>query len=273
MTDCHTAVERLSSVYAAGMLTPILERADARAAVASERIDEFKQAVAHQSVARPFAAALASPGLSIVAEIKRRSPSAGAIDADLDPVALAVAYQTGGADAISILTEPDFFGGSLDDLRVVRAAVDIPVLRKDFTRNAAQIWEARAVGADAVLLIVATLTQPVLENLLATAAEVGVDTIVEVHTADDLERAAAAGAEIIGVNSRDLATFVTNLDVGESLAPGLPSGVVSIAESGVSTVEGAARMRAAGYDAILVGEALVRSGNPSVLVNALKGAE
>jgi len=253
------------------MLTPILEHADARAEIAFARIDEFKEAAANQSPAYPFAAALASPGLSVIAEIKRRSPSAGAIDADLNPVALASAYQAGGADAISILTEPNFFGGSLDDLRAVRAAVDIPVLRKDFTRNGAQVWEARAAGADAVLLIVATLGQRTLESLLATTTDVGVDAIVEVHTAGDLERATAAGAKMIGVNNRDLATFVTNLEVAEDLASGLPSGVVSIGESGVSTVEGAARMRAAGYDAILVGEALVRSGDPSAFVKALRG--
>jgi indole-3-glycerol phosphate synthase len=254
------------------MLIPILEHADERAESAAARLDEFKQEAASRGPARPFAAVLAPPGLSIVAEIKRRSPSAGDIDAGLDPVAQAVEYQAGGADAISVLTEPEFFGGSLDDLRAVREAVDVPVLRKDFTRNQAQIWEARAAGADAVLLIVATLTQPVLEELFAATVEIGIDAIVEVHSAEELGRAGEVGATIVGVNNRDLTTFATDLSVAESLAPALPEGVLAIGESGVSTIEGAARMRACGYDAILVGEALVRSSDPAAFVSALKGA-
>jgi indole-3-glycerol phosphate synthase len=146
------------------------------------------------------------------------------------------------------------------------------VLRKDFTRNEAQIWEARAAGADAVLLIVATLTQSRLEDLVSVANDVRVDVIVETHSASEIERAVAAGAVIIGVNNRDLSTFTTDLSVAEDLAPLLPAGVVSIGESGVSSVEGAARMRSAGYDAILVGEALVRSPDPAGLVTALKDA-
>lgn len=254
------------------MLTPILASADARAEKAAERVDEFRRVVALEEPARGLAAALGSRGLSVIAEIKRRSPSAGSIAANLDPVAQAVAYQDGGADAISVLTEPDFFGGSLDDLRAVRSAVDLPVLRKDFTRNEAQIWEARAAGADAVLLIVATLAQSLLESLMSLAVDVGIDAIVEVHTTEELERAIQAGGVIIGVNNRDLATFETDLSVAESLASAIPEGVLSIGESGVSSVEGAARMRAAGYDAILVGEALVRSSDPAALVNALKGS-
>lgn len=254
------------------MLTPILASADARAVRASERVLEFKHAVASQGPVRGLTAVLASPGLSVIAEIKRRSPSAGDIDADLDPVAQAVAYQAGGADAISVLTEPHFFGGSIDDLIAVREAVSLPVLRKDFTRTGAQIWEARACGADAVLLIVATLDQTTLADLLAIAGDVGVDAIVEAHTALELERAVAAGAKIIGVNNRDLDTFVTDLGVAEELAALLPEGVTTIAESGVSSAQGARRMRAAGYDAVLVGEALVRSGDPAALVAEMKGA-
>lgn len=254
------------------MLSPILTSADARASQASERVDSYKREAASAEPARDFRSSLSKAGLSIVAEIKRRSPSAGDINIGLDPVTQAMAYQSGGADAISVLTEPDFFGGSLDDLRAVRDAVDLPVLRKDFTRNQAQIWEARAAGADAVLLIVATLSQHVLEDLMATAVDVGIDAVVEVHTADELTRADAAGARIVGVNNRDLGTFATDLRVAESLAPSIHGDVVSVGESGVSNIEGASRMKIAGYDAILVGEALVRSSDPAGFVAALKGA-
>jgi indole-3-glycerol phosphate synthase len=254
------------------MLTPILESADARAREADAHIDGYRRTAQSRGVTRGFIEAIASPGLSVIAEIKRRSPSAGDIDASLDPVVQALAYEAGGADAISILTEPDFFGGSIRDLVAVREAVALSVLRKDFTRNEAQIWEARAAGADAVLLIVATLTQSRLEDLVSVANDVSVDVIVETHSASEIERAVAAGAVIIGVNNRDLSTFTTDLSVAEDLAPLLPAGVVSIGESGVSSVEGAARMRRAGYDAILVGEALVRSPDPAGLVTALKDA-
>lgn len=254
------------------MLDAILSAADLRAEVAASVMPGFKSEAEAKPAVRSLRSALAKPGLSVVAEIKRRSPSAGVIVTDLDPVHQAVAYEVGGADAISVLTEPHFFGGSLDDLVAVREAVTLPVLRKDFTRNEAQIWEARACGADAVLLIVATLNQAVLEVLVAVAMDVGVDVIVETHTADELERAIAAGADIIGVNNRDLSTFRTDLALAESLAPQIPDLVVSIAESGVSSLAGAARMRAARYDAILVGEALVRASDPAALVAELKGA-
>ncbi len=210
--------------------------------------------------------------MGIIAEIKRMSPSAGDINIGLDPVNQALAYQAGGADAISVLTEPQFFGGSLTDLVIVRDAVSVPVLRKDFTRNEAQVWEARSAGADAVLLIVATLTDDVLERLLELSRDIGIDAITEVHTSSEIVRALDAGASIVGVNNRDLSTFVTDLSVAEGLAHLLPKDVVSIGESGVSSVEGAARMHACGYDAILVGEALVRSGDPAGLVASLKGA-
>lgn len=252
------------------MLAPILAAADARAVQANDHMDQLVHDAARQGKARGFRDALKAPGLSVIAEIKRRSPSAGEIDAALDPVSQARAYESGGADAISVLTEPDFFGGSLDDLVAVREAVTLPVLRKDFTRNAAQLVEARASGADAALLIVATLSQPILERLVTTSIDVGIDVIVEVHTADEVDRAVAAGASIIGVNNRDLMTFRTDLSVAESLAGRIPEGLVSIAESGVSSVVGARRMRVARYDAILVGEAVVRAADPAALVAALK---
>ncbi len=254
------------------MLDEILKRAAVRAREATAMLDAHRAAAAEAPPVRPFAVALAAPGLSVIAEVKRRSPSKGVIDAGLDPVARAVAYVAGGADAVSVLTEPEFFDGSMEDLRRVRDAVGVPVLRKDFTIEPSQIWEARAGGADAVLLIVAALTDGQLVELIDTAAAVGVDALVEVHTAAELERARAAGASIIGVNNRDLTTFRTDLAVAEALAPGLPEGVVTVAESGVSDTAGAGRMHRAGYDAILVGEALVRAPDPARLVTDLKAA-
>lgn len=254
------------------MLDKILEAADRRAGIADRHGAAFVSAAGDASPVRPFAAAICGPGLSVIAEIKRRSPSVGDIDPTLDPVSLAQLYAAGGADAISVLTEPEFFGGSLSDLTAVREAVEVPVLRKDFTRSASQIWEARAGGADAVLLIVATLGREELTALVSVAADVGVDAIVEAHSVDEVTIAADVGATIIGVNNRDLRTFETDLSVAERAASALPSGVVTVGESGVSTVEAARRMASAGYDAILVGEALVRAADPAGLVSALRGA-
>ncbi|MEZ5176214.1 MAG: indole-3-glycerol phosphate synthase TrpC [Acidimicrobiia bacterium] len=252
------------------MLSQILEAADRRAAIADSDIDRHRSAATVAAPPRSFIDALRSPGLSVIAEIKRRSPSAGAIATDLDPAGLAVAYQAGGADAISVLTEPEFFGGSLDDLTAVRAAVSVPVLRKDFTRSSSQIWEARAAGADAVLLIVAALTDQALVEMLATASKARMAAIVEAHTVDEARRAVGVGAQIIGVNNRDLTTFEVDLGVAERVAQVLPPSAVTIGESGVSNLEGAQRMERAGYDAILVGEALVRGDDPALLVASLK---
>jgi len=252
------------------ILDDILAVADERAAEAECMLPELIERARQQPPARGFRQAISVEGLSVIAEIKRRSPSAGVISDDLDSVARAIAYEAGGADAISVLTEPEFFAGSLADLEAVRDAVSVPVLRKDFTRNAAQIWEARAFGADAVLLIVAALSDETLDALVSVASDVGVDAIVEAHTVDEVVRAVAAHAQIIGVNNRDLATFVTDLSVAEGASAAIPDDVVSIGESGVSSVDGAARMRAAGYDAILVGEALVRHPMPKDFVTQLK---
>jgi indole-3-glycerol phosphate synthase len=254
------------------MLAPILEATRRRVAALPPR-GELEAAARARPPARDFASALTAPGLSVIGEIKRRSPSAGVIAADLRPETQAAAYVGGGAAAISVLTEPEFFGGSLEDLQAVRAAVSAPVLRKDFVLEASQVWEARAAGADAVLLIVAALAAPQLEELLAVAAAAGVAALVEVHTEAEAAAALAAGAEVIGVNNRDLTTFVTDLAVAERLAAQLPPGVVRVAESGVSDADGSRRMAAAGYDAILVGEALVRAPDPAALVHVLRGPE
>lgn len=253
------------------MLDHILDRTRERVDALAPLEHSLRQAARSAPAVRDFEDALRSSGLAVVAEIKRRSPSAGVLAPALDPAEQAAAYVAGGAAAISVLTEPEFFSGTLEDLRAVRTAVEVPVLRKDFTLHPAQIWEARAAGADAVLLIVAALSDEELRALLAVARETGMAALVEAHTPDEALRAVTAGAPLIGVNNRDLTTFVTDLTTAESIAPLLPAGVVRVAESGVSTAEGAARMRRAGYHAILVGEALVRATDPAALVSRLRG--
>ncbi len=223
--------------------------------------------------ARSLAAALAGPGLSVIAEVKRRSPSRGELAAALDPSRQVVAYEEGGAAAISVLTEPSFFAGSLDDLATVRKRVSIPVLRKDFILESSQVWESRVAGADALLLIVAALTDAELGHLLAVTAEAGLEALVEVHTAGEAERAIAAGARIVGVNNRDLTTFAVDLATAELLAPAVASAPVRVAESGIFVAADAARMAAAGYQAVLVGEALVKAVDPAALVGELRGEQ
>jgi indole-3-glycerol phosphate synthase len=234
--------------------------------------DEYRRVSADAEPVRGFARALAETGLSVIAEIKRRSPSAGTLAPDLDPAAQARIYEQGGAAAISVLTEPEFFEGSLADLEAVRAVVDLPVLRKDFIVHPAQVWQTRATGADAVLLIVAALDDDDLALLLSETSEAGLDALVEAHTLEEAERAVAAGAAIVGINNRDLRTFETDLATAETIAPHLPARVVRVAESGVSSPAGAARMAAAGYDAVLVGEALVTATDPGALLRSLLDA-
>jgi indole-3-glycerol phosphate synthase len=219
----------------------------------------------------PLVAALGGGGLSVIAEIKKRSPSRGVIDGTLDPAAQARRYAAGGADAISVLTEPEFFAGALDDLRAVRAATRLPILRKDFILEPVQIWEARAAGADAVLLILGALSDQQLEHLTEVAAEAGLECLVEAHSADEVERANAAGARLVGINNRNLSDFTVDLGVAESLA-GRIAAPVKVAESGIFNAADAARMRRAGYDAVLVGEALVRAPDPASLLAEIKAA-
>jgi indole-3-glycerol phosphate synthase len=227
------------------------------------RADEIRAAAAARPPARDFEGALAAHGLSVIAEIKRASPSRGVLNADLDPEVRAQAYERGGAAAISVLTEPNHFLGSEADLRAVRVAVQIPVLRKDFTIDELQIWEARAMGADAVLLIVAVLTPGELGRFLDVAAEAGVAALVEAHSEPEAEIALRSGARIIGINNRDLTTFDVDLATAEKIAPMLADVPVTVAESGIFRREDAARMQAAGYDALLVGESLVRAEDPA----------
>jgi indole-3-glycerol phosphate synthase len=217
-------------------------------------------------------AVLRRPGLSLIAEVKRASPSKGDLAPIADPAALAGEYAAGGAAAISVLTEQRRFGGSLDDLRAVRAAVDTPILRKDFIVTPYQLWEARANGADLALLIVAALTERELGSLLEVAAEAGLTALVEVHDEDELERALGAGATLVGVNARNLRTLDVQPDTFTRLAPRVPDGVVTVAESGIRSPEDVRRYADAGADVVLVGEALVTGDDPRGAVEKMVAA-
>jgi indole-3-glycerol phosphate synthase len=224
--------------------------------------------------ARGFAAALrVAAGLSVIAEVKRRSPAKGDLDAGLDPADLARAYERGGAACLSVLTDREFFRGSPDDLRDARGAVALPVLRKDFTVTAADVCDARLMGADAVLLIVAALDDAELRDFHALARELGLDALVEVHDEAEVDRALAADARLVGVNQRDLVTFEVDANravrVGRVLTE-RGGGVVRVAESGIRGPEDAAALAGAGFDAVLVGESLVTSGDPVAAVRALR---
>jgi indole-3-glycerol phosphate synthase len=198
----------------------------------------------------------------VIAEFKRRSPSRGVIRDDLQPTAVAQAYEIGGAAALSVLTEEQYFAGSLEDLQQARAATLLPTLRKDFIVDPYQVREAWVAGADAVLLIVAIVSDHELRRLMATTRELGLDALVEVHTAVELDKALAVEAEIIGVNNRDLGTLDVRLETSLELATRIPDGVLKVSESGIRTGEDVSRVRAAGYDAVLVGEHLMSSPDP-----------
>ena len=217
-------------------------------------------------------AALQGPELSIIAEIKRKSPSEGDLRGDLDPVAIAAGYAEAGAAAISVLTEPAYFGGSLGDLECVSSAVDIPCLRKDFIVDPIQVLEARASGASLVLLIVAALEDGPLRSLREQIEGLGMEALVEAHTADEVRRAVDAGSRIIGVNNRDLSTFKIDLGVAETLRALIPDGVVTVAESGIHTTGDLGRMVRAGYDACLIGSSLMRSSDPTQTLRDLLAA-
>ena len=210
-------------------------------------------------------------GSSVIAEVKRKSPSKGALADIPDPAALAAAYARGGAAAVSVLTEERRFGGSLDDLRAVRAAVDVPLLRKDFIVETYQLVEARAAGADLALLIVAALDDDALRRLHEEAQELGLTVLVEVHDEAEVERALDLDAELVGVNSRNLKTLEVDPDVFGRLAPQIHDDVVKVAESGIGGVADVQRFVAEGAGAVLVGEALVRDGDPEAAVRAMTG--
>lgn len=220
---------------------------------------------------RAFEAALSFRGgpSRVIAEVKRASPSAGAIRAGLDAVAQARAYAAAGAAAISVLTDGPGFGGSLADLAAIRDAVQVPLLRKDFVLDRYQLIEARAHGADAALLIVAALEEPALRRLVEACAELGLAALVEVHDEREVEAALRVGARLVGVNNRNLGTFAVDLAVSEGLLPRLPADVRAVAESGVRTADDARRLRRAGAANLLVGEALVRAVDPGALLREM----
>ena len=233
---------------------------------------ELRSRAAAARPPRGFAAALRRPGeVRLLAEVKRRSPSAGEIRPGADPAEVARAYQQGGAAAVSVLTDREYFGGDLDALRSVSAAVSLPVIRKDFVVDPLQVLEARAAGADAVLLIVRILEDGLLRELHAAIMELGMDALVEAHNADEVERALAAGTTLLGINNRDLDTFVTDLGLSLRLAPSVPREVTLVAESGIRTAEDVDRLGAAGVDAILVGESLMRQPELRPAAAALVG--
>ncbi|WP_062354846.1 indole-3-glycerol phosphate synthase TrpC [Herbidospora yilanensis] len=232
-------------------------------------IDELKERARRAPTPRDVYGALKGDRVSVIAEVKRSSPSKGALAAIADPAALAVDYEAGGAHVISVLTERRRFGGSLDDLAAVRAAVDIPILRKDFIVTAYQLWEARAHGADLALLMVVSLDQNALVSLIERAESIGLVPLVEVHTEEELARAVDAGAKLIGINARDLRTLEVDRDVFARLAPKVPEGVIRVAESGVRGPHDLLAYARAGADAVLVGESLVTGKDPRSAVNDL----
>jgi indole-3-glycerol phosphate synthase len=225
-------------------------------------LEQIRQRAAAAAAPRDAYAVLRRPGVGVIAEVKRSSPSKGPIAEIANPAELAGEYAAGGARCVSVLTEGRWFGGSLDDLTEVRAAVEIPVLRKDFIVSSYQVHEARAYGADLVLLIVAALEQKVLTGLLERIESLGMTALVEVHTEDEADRALEAGARVIGVNARDLRTLQVDRSVFERIAPGLPNNVVKVAESGVRGPHDLIRYASAGADAVLVGEGLVTQKSP-----------
>ena len=241
----------------------ILDRILARKVEEIELIDvaQVQDELASAPPIRDFAGALKRETIALIAEVKHASPSKGVLIEPFDPVGLGTMYETNGAAAISVLTDRDFFQGSLDDLRAVRAAVNIPIMRKDFVIDARQINQARAAGADAVLLIVAALEDAQLRDLHAHAHSLGLPALVEVHNVDELERALNIGTPLIGVNNRDLHTFKDDLSVTEQVATHLPTGITLVAESAMRSLEDVQRMGRAGVDAVLIGEGLVKAGN------------
>jgi len=235
------------------------------------RLERLRAAALLRNDLRPFAAALdrGPDALGLIAEVKKASPSAGVIAADFDPVAIATQYEAAGAHAVSVLTDEQYFQGHLSYLTKVRAAVGLPCLRKDFMLHEVQIFEAAVAGADAILLIVAALEQRELEALNKTAEACQLDVLVEVHTREELDRALDLGANLIGINNRNLTTFEVDLATTEELSEEVPDGVTLVSESGLKTQADTRRVHAAGCQAILVGESLMRTGDIAAQVKTL----
>ena len=250
------------------VLDEILDGVRADLAERQQRVslDQLKEMAAAAPSPRDGTAALKADGVSVIAEVKRASPSKGAMAEIADPAALAAAYQSGGARVISVLTEKRRFNGSLEDLAAVRKAVQVPLLRKDFVVSSYQLWEARAHGADLVLLIVAALEQSALVSLVERAESIGLVPLVEVHAEGELERAVDAGAKVIGVNARDLTTLRLDRRTVTAMLPQIPEGIIKIAESGVRGPHDLLAYAAAGADAVLVGESVVTGKDPRAAV-------
>jgi indole-3-glycerol phosphate synthase len=221
---------------------------------------------------RNFAAALSRDGLNVIAELKPASPSRGVIRDPFDPIELAQSLESAGACALSVLTEGEFFRGSLKNLRDARKAIQLPVLRKDFIFDPWQVWETRANDADSFLLIVATLEDGLFRDLLALGREIGMEPLVEVHTAGELDRALAAGARIIGVNNRDLKTLTVRIETSFELIDRIPEDCIAVSESGLRTHDDLRKLRAAGFDAFLIGTHLMLAPDPAAALTALLGA-
>jgi indole-3-glycerol phosphate synthase len=256
-------------------LDRIIDAHRAAAAVDTRDLGVLRQAATAAVAATPrrgFRLALTGPGLSVIAEIKRRSPSKGDLAADLSPADVALDYQSGGAVCLSVLTDVDHFGGSVSDLQTARAACTLPVIRKDFTVCEADVLDAAIMGADAVLLIVAALSDDELASFSRTAAACDLDVLWETHDEREVKRCLANGATLIGVNQRDLHTFAVDQERAVRVAEAIPDDVVRVAESGVRGPDDAAILAAAGYDAVLVGESIVTSADRSAAVRALIAA-
>ena len=244
-----------------------------------ERVAAAKERVPLEEVRRrenPYAlrAALRAEGINVIAEFKRRSPSKGVIRADANLTQIVRSYEAGGAVGISVLTEEDYFAGSLDDLRTVKTTVDLPVLRKDFVFDEYQVYESAAAGADAILLIVAALDDETLSRLRQVAEdELGMDALVEVHTGEEMKRAASSGATLIGVNNRDLRTFEVSIETSLSLVREAPGEALLISESGLHSANDLQRLREAGYQGFLIGETLMRTGVPEHVLRDLKAQQ
>lgn len=254
-------------------LEEVVERT--RADVAARRelvpLEALQERLEPPPRGRPFSEALVQEGISLIAEMKRASPSKGPIRPDATVTDIVRAYEAAGASACSVLTEPHWFGGSLDDLVEARAACDVPLLRKDFIVDPYQLAEARLAGADAILLIVAALDPGELTSLQDQAGEIGLDCLVEVHDEEELETALECGAEIIGVNNRNLQTLDVDPGTALRLLVDAPAGSIVVAESGITSNADVQRLEEAGVDAILVGEALMREDDPAAAVHALLG--
>jgi indole-3-glycerol phosphate synthase len=266
----------MNELPAGSVLACIVEtkHAELARAKAEAPLADWLDTLADLPPTRDFAGALKrAPGdaVRVIAEVKKASPSKGVIRADFDPVAIARAYAAAGAAAVSVLTDADYFQGSLQDLEAVRAAVDLPLLRKDFTIDPYHLYEARRHGADAVLLIAAVLDDAELARLLELADRLGLAALVEVHTEAELDRALEVGADLVGINNRDLATFDTTLETTYRLLKRLPEAVVRVSESGIATRDQVAELERAGLDAVLVGESLVRQADVGAALKALLG--